>query len=80
MKYLLIILFSFLSLPFLMCACNDSTLTAANDATVYICTGPKARVYHKYSDCYGLSKCSGSIEKISETKAKKSRRRCRICY
>ena len=48
---------------------------------VYICTGPKATVYHKTSDCRGLNRCSGSIKKVSEAQAKSmKRRRCQICY
>lgn len=47
---------------------------------VYICTGPKAKVYHKYKDCRGLDKCSGSIKEISLDEAKKIRRPCKICY
>lgn len=48
--------------------------------TVYICTGPKAKVYHKYNDCRGLERCSGEVKEISLEKAKKIRRPCRICY
>lgn len=48
--------------------------------TVYICTGPKAKVYHKYKDCRGLDRCSGDIKEISLEKAKKIRRPCKICY
>lgn len=48
--------------------------------TVYICTGPKAKVYHKYKDCRGLDRCSGDIKEISLEKAKKMRRPCKICY
>lgn len=48
---------------------------------VYICTGPKAKVYHKTNYCRGLSRCSGSIKKVSEARAKNmKRRRCQICY
>lgn len=48
--------------------------------TVYICTGPKAKVYHKYKDCKGLRNCSGDVKEISLEKAKRSRRPCKICY
>ena len=51
-----------------------------SSTTVYICTGPKAKVYHKYKDCKGLNRCSGDIVAISLEKAKKTRRACKICY
>lgn len=48
---------------------------------VYICTGPQSRVYHKYDDCKGLSKCSEEIKKITLDKAKSMKRRaCKLCY
>ena len=48
---------------------------------VYICTGPKAKVYHKTKNCKGLSTCSGSIKEISLESAKSMKRRAgRICY
>lgn len=52
----------------------------ANETYVYICTGPKAKKYHRYSDCKGLNKCSGQIKKISLTQAKRSYTACKICY
>ena len=47
---------------------------------VYICTGPKAKVYHKYKDCKGLNRCSGDVISVTLEKAKKTRRACKICY
>ena len=48
---------------------------------VYICTGPQAKVYHSKESCRGQNKCSGSIKKITEGKAKSmGRRKCRICF
>lgn len=46
--------------------------------TVYICTGPKAKVYHSTSKCRGLNRCSGDIKSISLKEAKKSRRACKM--
>ena len=47
---------------------------------VYICTGPSSAVYHKSDECLGLSRCSGSINKVSLQKAKDlGRRPCKIC-
>lgn len=48
--------------------------------TVYICTGPKAQVYHATSKCRGLNRCSGDIKAVSLEDIKKSRRACKICY
>lgn len=57
---------------------NTSTSTASY---VYICTGPQAKVYHSKESCRGLNKCSGSIKKVTEVKAKSmGRRRCKICF
>lgn len=54
--------------------------TVKESTTVYICTGPKAKVYHQYKNCKGLRRCSGDIKAVSLDQAKKSRRACRICY
>jgi len=49
--------------------------------TVYICTGPKAKVYHSVSTCRGLNRCSGEVVGVSLAKAKKmGRRECKICW
>ena len=51
------------------------------EETVYICTGPKAEVYHARKNCRGLNKCSGSIKTISLSKAvQMGRRACKICW
>lgn len=51
------------------------------EQTVYICTGPQSKVYHRTSDCKGLSKCSKEIKKIPLEKAKSMKRRaCKLCY
>ncbi len=46
---------------------------------VYICTGPKAKVYHATPKCKGLSKCSGDIKKVTLEEIQKSRRACKLC-
>jgi len=54
---------------------------AHTNSTVYICTGPKAKVYHSVSTCRGMNRCSGDIVSVSITKAKKmGRRECKICW
>ena len=48
---------------------------------VYICTGPRSKVYHKNKRCKGLRRCSGEIKLVSLDEAKRlHRRECRICY
>ncbi len=54
-------------------------METANE-TVYICTGPKAVVYHKTKDCRGLSKCSDDVVSVSLEKISKTSRPCKICY
>ena len=43
--------------------------SSRNDETVYICTGPKAEVYHSKSNCRGLNRCSGDVKKVTLSKA-----------
>ena len=51
------------------------------EATVYICTGPKAKKYHATQTCRGLNRCSGSIRQLSVSSAKaKGFTPCKICY
>lgn len=47
---------------------------------VYICTGPNAKVFHRYKDCKGLDRCSGDIISISLDEIIDYRRPCKICY
>lgn len=60
--------------PVLATSC--ATAEAATDE-VYICTGPKAKVYHSTPKCKGLDKCSGKIKKVPKSSTK--RRGCKIC-
>ena len=53
----------------------------AQATKVYICTGPKAQVFHATTNCSGLSRCSGSIVSLTEAQARaKGRRPCKKCY
>lgn len=56
--------------------------TAPNGTkTVYICTGPKAQVYHSSATCRGMNRCSEEIKAISLANAEKmERRKCKICW
>jgi hypothetical protein len=54
---------------------------ASNESTVYICTGPNSKRYHKYYDCRGLGRCSGDIKAVSVSKAQSlGRTPCKVCY
>lgn len=67
-------------LLFLFCLPLLSMQVETPVKTVYICTGPKAQVYHATSKCRGLNRCSGDIKAVSLEDIKKSRRACKICY
>lgn len=55
-------------------------LMGQREKTVYICTGPMSQCYHSDQDCYGLQRCSKSIEAVSLTEAiKDGRRPCKYC-
>jgi len=57
------------------------TTGVENPSSVYICTGPKAIVYHATNKCRGLNRCSGEIKAINLADAKEmGRRACKICY
>lgn len=69
----------------LFCACSNNNKSClkesgADNDIVYICTGPRASVYHKLSVCRGLNRCSGTIEEVTVEEAINANRRpCRIC-
>ena len=51
------------------------------EQTVYICTGPQSKRFHKTSHCRGLNSCSGDILAVSLSKAKSlGRTPCKWCY
>ena len=53
----------------------------SSDSSVYICTGPYSKAYHKTADCMGLSRCSGDIEGVTESEAiDEGRHKCHFCY
>ena len=59
----------------------DNCISYKKSQTVYYCTGPKAKRFHKSPYCKGLNKCSGRIVKCSKEEAKKKGfSPCRICY
>lgn len=63
----------------LMSSCGKR-MTSSHSDYVYICTSPKAEVYHSDPDCKGLSRCSYDVDMIDREKAAKFRRPCKICY
>jgi hypothetical protein len=51
------------------------------DATVYICTGPSSKCYHKTDKCKGISRCSKEIIEVKQSYAEsKGRTPCKMCY
>lgn len=60
-----------------MSSCASAEATGTD--YVYICTGPKAKVYHHDKKCKGLSKCSGTVKSIHINEASGTRRPCRMC-
>jgi hypothetical protein len=46
---------------------------------VFVCTGPKSKVYHKARNCKGLRNCSTDLSSVSIARAKNmGRRACKI--
>ncbi|MDY5632498.1 MAG: hypothetical protein SPF56_08435 [Bacteroidaceae bacterium] len=72
---------SFLALSVFLFAGAPLSDMGGKEPTVYICTGPKAAVYHKTMRCSGLNRCSGDVVPLSLSKAKEmGRRACKKCY
>lgn len=90
----LILIFSIAALFMTACSDNNSEKygissvyatnllgESTNENTVYICTGPNSKRYHKHSNCKGLGKCSGEIEEVTVSKAESmGRTPCKWCY
>lgn len=58
-----------------------STEVKTKEATVYVCTGPKAKKYHATQTCRGFNRCSGSVRQLSVSSARaKGFTPCKICY
>jgi len=75
---------TFLILATLMCCAfsikEQPSQISAKD-TVYICTGPQSKRFHKSPECRGLSSCSKEIKAVSiETARKMGRTPCGWCY
>lgn len=48
---------------------------------VYVCTGEKSHAYHSNENCYGLSRCSRDIIKVTIEEAKEhGRTPCHYCH
>lgn len=60
---------------------SGNVVNNGNQTYVYVCTGPKAKVYHKTPNCKGLENCSKEIKKVTLEQAQKmNRRACKLCY
>lgn len=59
-------------------------ITAASgvsDTNVWVCNGSAAYAYHRYENCIGLQRCTGSITKVKKSEAIKAHRTpCKLCY
>lgn len=76
-----ITLMAFLVLPAFLSGSTGKTHGVQSPGMVYICTGPKAKAYHKTKDCSGLNRCSGNIVAVSQSKAREmGRHPCKKCY
>jgi len=77
MKYILLITL----LTFFSCSSKRNYRgLEASDGMVYICTGKYSKAYHIYSQCYGLTNCSGEKDVITlEQAEREGRHLCRFC-
>lgn len=51
-----------------------------NPEVVYVCDGFSSKRYHSVEDCYGLSRCSGTILEMTVEEAENiGRTPCRLC-
>lgn len=75
-----LLLLSLLVFP-LMSAGIKTEKYPKSTGTVYVCMGPKSKVYHSDPECKGLDRFSTSVKAISLKKAEEmGRRACKICY
>jgi len=63
MKKLTLVVFTFLLL--------SGFTPEKSSSNVYICTGPKATVYHSSFACSGMNSCCGNIVAVGLVKAEK---------
>jgi hypothetical protein len=59
-----------------------SLLSAAPNATVYVCDSGKEIAYHSEKSCRGLNRCTHQIVSVNESDAISAYRlrKCKICY
>lgn len=50
-----------------------------NDVEVYVCTGPKAKRYHRNTNCSGLNRCSAKIKAYKLNNVPNRYTPCRKC-
>ena len=57
------------------------TTSFISQNSVFICQGPRAKVYHKAKNCKGLNNCSTDLKAVTVRQAKNmGRRACKIEY
>lgn len=67
-------------------SCDNATtsvhgIMGQRKETVYVCTGPASRCYHKTSRCKWLERCSDRVEAVTVIEAIKfGKRPCKYCY
>ena len=68
------------------CSCGSDTKPEkpekqeVNPEVVYVCDGLSAKRYHSVEDCYGLSRCSGTILEMTVEEAEDmGKTPCRLC-
>lgn len=60
---------------------NGISEESTDDNVVYVCTGPKAKRYHRNPDCIGLSKCSSDIQEMDVSEAEAhGKTPCHKCF
>ena len=60
---------------------SEQLTTPQVKGTVYICTGPQSKRFHKTPNCRGLGSCSKEIKEVSiEVARKMGRTPCGWCY
>ena len=59
---------------------SEASSNVNSSSTVYICPTENAKTYHDNKECYGLNRCSITINTVDLDYIKKYRRECKICY
>lgn len=72
---------TFLIMMWVITPMSNTAYADTQETTVYYCTGPNSKRYHKHKSCKGLKKCSGKIIKCTKLDAiHKGFTPCKYCY